>query len=129
MLIIQYNFRWGYESTINKLETALSIGAGVVCLQEPFLKKKNIIHSAFNFYWPGGLRTEARVLTATENDLVDKIVIDNKSDLADHPNFLVLNIRDIDKISQKATKRTRVINAHDNRIGQSCIWEGSSSRN
>ena len=36
----------GYESTIAALETALSIGAGMVCLQEPFIISL-IAHSIF----------------------------------------------------------------------------------
>lgn len=66
MLVIQHNCGRGYESTIAALETTLSIGAGMVCLQEPFIGNKSIAHDAFNFYWPGGLRTEARVLTAVK---------------------------------------------------------------
>lgn len=40
MLVIQHNCGRGYESTIAALETTLSIGAGMVCLQEPLLGTK-----------------------------------------------------------------------------------------
>ena len=66
MLVIQYNCGRGYENTIAALETALSIGAGIICLQELFIGNRSISHSAFNFYWPWGLRNEARVLTAVK---------------------------------------------------------------
>lgn len=66
MLVVQHNCGRGYESTIAALETAISTEAGIVCLQEPFIGNRNITHSAYNFYWPGGLRTEARVLTAVK---------------------------------------------------------------
>ena len=50
MLVIQYNCGRSYESTIASQETAIGSEAGVVCLQEPFLGKRNISHSALNFY-------------------------------------------------------------------------------
>lgn len=37
----------------------ISIGVGIVCLQEPFLEKRNISHSTFNFYYLGGSKTDA----------------------------------------------------------------------
>lgn len=77
MLVIQHNCGRGYENTIASLETAISIGAGIVCLQEPFLGNRNICHSAFNFYWPGGSRTNARVLTAVTKELVNEIIVEN----------------------------------------------------
>ena len=49
MLIIQYKCGHGYKSTVMALETALSIGAGIVMLQEPFIGKRELCHSAFNF--------------------------------------------------------------------------------
>ena len=129
MLVIQHNCGRGYESTIATLEMSLSIGAGIVCLQEPFIGNRSITHSAFNFYWPGGLRNEARVLTAVKKELVNKIIVDNRTDLVDHPYFLTLDIRDIDNRTNKPARRTRVINAYDNRVGQGCTWEGNTTRN
>ena len=37
MLVVQYNCGQGYESMVMALETALSIKAGIVMLQEPFI--------------------------------------------------------------------------------------------
>ncbi len=104
MLVIQHNCGRGYESTIATLEMSLSIGAGIVCLQEPFIGNRSITHSAFNFYWPGGLRNEARVLTAVKKELVNKIIVDNRTDLVDHPYFLTLDIRDIDNRTNKPAR-------------------------
>lgn len=109
--------------------SALSIGAWLICLQEPFLGNKNIAHSALNFYRLGGVRSEARVLTAVKKDLVNKITVENRSDLVDHPYFLALDIRDIDRQLNKPTRRTRVINVYDNRVGQGCTWVGHTSEN
>ena len=104
MLVVQHNCGRGYESTIASLETAISVEAGIVCLQEPFLGNRNITHSAFNFYWPGGSRTDARVLTAVKKELVNKIIVENRTDLVNYPYFLALDIWDIDGQSGKPTK-------------------------
>lgn len=129
MLVVQHNCGRGYESTIAALETSLSIGARIACLQEPFIGNRSISHSAFNFYWPGGLRNEARVLTAVKKELMSRIVVGNRTDLVDHPYFLALDIRDIDSRKNKPARRTRVVNSYDNRVGQGCTWEGSTPRN
>ncbi len=78
MLVIQHNCGRGYESTVMALETALSIGAGIVMLQEPFIGNRELCHSAFNFYWPQGNRTEIRAMTAVRRDLQDKIVVEHR---------------------------------------------------
>lgn len=55
MLIIQHNCGQGNESTIESLQTALSIKARIVYFtKKTFIGNKSITHSAFNFYWPGG---------------------------------------------------------------------------
>ena len=51
MLIIQDNCRQGYESIVMALETVLSIGAGIVMLQESFIGNWEICHSTVIF-WP-----------------------------------------------------------------------------
>lgn len=43
MLIVQHNCGRGYESTVMALETALSIGAGLVMLQEPFIGNRELV--------------------------------------------------------------------------------------
>ncbi len=51
MLLIQHNCGQGYESTVMALKTELSIEAGIVMIQEPFISNREISHSGFNFYW------------------------------------------------------------------------------
>lgn len=96
MLVIQHNCGREYKSTIASLEIAINIKAHIVCLQKLFIKNRNITHSAFNLYWLGKLKTEARILTAVKKWLVNKIIVENKTDLIDHPYFLALDIRDMD---------------------------------
>ena len=97
MLIVQHNCGRGYESTVMALETALTIKAGVVMLQEPFLGNRELSHSAFNFSWPQGDRSEIRVMTAIRKDLADKLIVENRTDLVNHPYFILLEIRKLDK--------------------------------
>lgn len=52
------------------------------------------------------------------------IIVNNRTDLVDHPYFLVLDIRDIDKRINKLAKLTRAVNLYDKRVEQKCIWEG-----
>ena len=52
MLIVQHNCGRRYKNTVMALEMALNIGAGLVMLQEPFIGNQELVHSAFNFYWP-----------------------------------------------------------------------------
>ncbi len=120
MLVVKHNFGQGYESTIAALETSLSIGAGIACLQQLFIGNRSISHSAFNFYWPRGLRNEAQVLTAVKKELVSRIVVDKMTDLVDHTYFLALDIRDIDSRKNKRERQTKVVNSYDNRVGQGC---------
>lgn len=46
-----------------------------------------------------------------------------------HPYFVALDIRDIDGQFNKLTRRTRVINIYDNRVGQGCTWVGHTPQN
>lgn len=65
-----------------------SIEVEIVSLQEPFIgNKSTTTHSAFNVYLPQKLKNEARVLTSVKKDLVDKIIVDKRTDLVDHPYF------------------------------------------
>ena len=118
MLVVQQNCQKGYENTISALEAALEIGAGLVCLQEPFIGKKTLAYTAFNFYWPRGVRTEARVLTAVRKDILNKIVVENRSDLVDHPYFLAMDIRELGRTTKTPGRRTRLVNAYNNIVGR-----------
>lgn len=48
ILEIQYNYDRRCKNIIVALETLLSIGAGIIYLQEPFIRNKNMIHSVLN---------------------------------------------------------------------------------
>ena len=75
MLVIQYNCGQRYKNTIALLETALSVGAGIVRLQESFIWRKSIVYAIFSFYGIRRLRTKARVLMAMKEEFIGKIIV------------------------------------------------------
>lgn len=50
MLVIQQNYRKGYEGIIFLLKARLSLNAIVKYIQELFLRNQSIFHMGFNFY-------------------------------------------------------------------------------
>lgn len=94
MLAIQQNCDKGYECTISTLKAGLGIGAGVVCIQELFLGNQSILHSGFNLYWPSEThdRKDNQVLITVKKNLLNKTVVENRTDLVSHPYGMVLDI-------------------------------------
>lgn len=94
ILVIQQNYRKGYECTISALEAGLGLNAGIVCIQEPFLGEKNLAHTGFNLYWPAGANDckENRVFIAVRKNLLNKTIMENWTDLVSHLYCMVLDI-------------------------------------
>lgn len=69
-----------------------------------------------------------RVVTAIRKDLMDKLVVEYRTDLVNHPYFILLEIRELDQQSKKLWRKTRALNVYDNRVGQACTWSGGNSR-
>ena len=130
MLVIQQNCGKGYECTISTLETALSLGALMVCIQEPFIGNRTISHSGFNLYWPadGGNRKDIRVLTAVRKDIANDVILENRSDLANHPYCLIVDVKELCSRTRKPIRRTRVVNIYDNIVGQRHTWQEHTTR-
>ena len=129
MLVIQHNCRKSYPITIAALETGLKLNAAFVCLQEPYIGTYDYSHPGYNFRWPEkGIKRDKRVLIAIKKEILTNIVIENRSDLVNHPYFLVLDIWDLSKTKQKM-RRTRLINCYDQKIGPGTAYqEGETSR-
>ncbi len=129
MLVIQQICGKGYECTISTLEAGLGLEASVVCIQKPFLGNRSLAHAGFNLYWPSGTgdRKDMRVLITVKRDILNKIIIENRTDLVSHPYCIVLDIRERSPGSGKYSRRTRVVNLYYNKIGNGCAWQGSSS--
>ena len=126
MLVVQQNCGKGYECTISALETALSLGASIVCIQEPFVGRRSISHSGFNLYWPSGFdhRKDIRVLTAVRKDIANEIIFESRSDLISHPYCMALDVKELHQKTSKVLRRTRVVNMYDNVIGRGHTWQG-----
>lgn len=116
MLVVQHNCGQGYESTVLALETALSIGAGIVMLQQPFIGTWEINHMAFNLYWSQAGRKEIRFMTVVRKELTDKIVVEHRTDLINHPYVMLLEIRELDPRSKKPARKTQIVNVYDHRV-------------
>ena len=128
MLVIQQNCGKDYECTISALEARLSLKIEIACIQEPFLGNRHVSHSGFNLYWPSGTdnRKNMQVLTAVRKDILNIVLIENRSDLVNHPYCLVLDIKELHLRSGKALRMTRVVNLYNNKVGRGQFWEGSS---
>ena len=53
-------------------------------------------------------------MTAVRKNLVDKIVMDHKTNLINHLYFILLEIRKLDPRSKKRGRKIRVVNMYDN---------------
>ena len=97
MLVIQQNSGKGYEGTISALEIALSLGATMVCIQEPFIGKRTISRSGFNLYLLAdrGNRKDIRVLMAVQKDIANDVILENRLDLANHPYCLIVDVKEL----------------------------------
>ncbi len=129
MLVVQQNCEKGYECTISVLKTGLGLEASVVCIQEPFLGNQSLAHVGFNLYSPSRTdnRKDMRVLIAVRKDILNKVIVKNRTNLVSHPYCIVLDIRELNSVSGEYSRKTRVVNLYDNKIGNGCVWQGSSS--
>jgi hypothetical protein len=128
MLVVQHNCRKAYPVTIAALESGLQLGADLVCLQEPYIMR-DFSHSGYLIHWPEeGARKNARVAVAVRRDTLNKRIIEARTDLINHPYFLVVDVWDLERGSRKQVRRTRVVNCYDNWIGEGQVWQGQEAR-
>ena len=52
-------------------------------------------YNSFNLYWLGEERRDARILIIIRKNLINRIVIKKRSDLADYLYLIILDIRDL----------------------------------
>jgi hypothetical protein len=114
MLVIQHNCRKAYAVTIAALELGLELGAGLVCLQEPYVEG-TFSHTGFLLYWPEGERRDCRVATAVRRGQGPNLRTEARLDLARHPYLLVLDVTE-------GPRLTRVVNCYDNWLGEGAVW-------
>ena len=54
--------------------------------------------------------------------------MEHRTDLINHPYFMLLEIRELDPRSKKPGRKTRIVNVYENRVGKGCTWDGGISR-
>ena len=59
-----------------------------------------------------------RVLIAIRKDILSKVVIQNRTDLVNHPYYIVFDIRELYPQSRKCLRKTRVVNLYDNKVSK-----------
>ncbi|KAH7014064.1 hypothetical protein B0J12DRAFT_529137, partial [Macrophomina phaseolina] len=107
MIALQHNCRKMHATTMAAIETALERQAKIVCLQEPCIGQTNeISHPGFQIRWPERVeRTERRVLVAFSKDILNSIVIEDRTDLIKDPNIQCFDIW-----GNNRTRRTQILN-------------------
>ena len=90
---------------------------------------RDISHSGFNLYWPSGTdnQKDMRVLMAIRKDILNKVLIENRTDLVSHPYCSVLDIKELHPLSGKVLRKTRVVNLYDNKVDRGQLWEGPTT--
>ena len=130
MLVIQYNCRKLYPITIAAFETGLTLKAAFICLQEPYNGIYSFSHPGYEIRWPEkGKNSEKRVLIAIRKDLLTKIITESRSNLVNHPYFLVIDVWELHPQSKHKMRKTRLINCYDNRIGLNTTYQGDIDSN
>jgi hypothetical protein len=93
ILVIQHNCRKAYSITIAAIETGIQLNAAFICLQEPYIGINFFSHSGYDLRWPEkGKKKEKRVLIAIKRDILNRVATEVRSDLVNHPYFLIINI-------------------------------------
>ena len=62
-----------------------------------------------------------QVLIAVRKDILNKIIIENWTDLASHSYCIALDIKELKQVSRKYSRKTRIVNIYDNKIGKRCV--------
>lgn len=108
----------GNKCTIPILEAGLGLTIAVICIQKPFLRNQSISHSRFNPYWPfgTGIRKDMLVLRAVQKDILNKVIIENRTNLVNHLYCIILDIKEFHPVSGKHIRKTRVVNLYDNKL-------------
>lgn len=59
-----------------------------------------------------------------QKDIVDEIIVENWSNLTNHPYYLIIDIKKFYPRLRKSSQRTRVVNIHNNTIDEGHAWQG-----
>lgn len=61
-----------------------------------------------------------------KKDILNSVIIDNRTDLVSHLCCSILDIKELHLVSRKVLRRVRVVNIYDKKVSRGQVWEGSS---
>lgn len=84
----------------------------VVYIQKSSLGNQSLTHIGFNLYLPSEInnKKDMQVLITVRNDILNKVIDENWTNLVSHLYFIILNIRKLNLISGESLRKTRVVN-------------------
>ena len=110
------------------LEAGLGREALIVYIQKPFLGNHSFVYIKFYLYWLSGTdkRKNVQVLVAIRKDIFNKVIIKNYIDLVRHLYYIILDIKELNLVSENFSRKTNIINLYDNKVYNKCIWQRSN---
>lgn len=106
-------------------QVGVEIGAEIIYLQESYIGAESLIHPAYEFRLSkiGELRQQ-QFTVDIKMDIAERIIVESRSDIIDHPYIQVMDVQELDSIKKKK-KRTRTANLYDNGVRENLIWHGN----
>lgn len=85
---------------------------------------QSIFHFGFNFYWTLEIdnQRDIQVLIAVRKYILNKVMIENRTQQVSYLYCIILDIKELNSISGKYSKKTKVVNFYDNKVGNKYIW-------
>lgn len=68
-----------------------------------------------------------QVLIVIKKNILNKIIVENKTNLVSHLYYIVFDIKKFNPIFRKNLRKTKVVNVYYNKIGNKSIYQGFSS--
>ncbi|POS87202.1 hypothetical protein EPUL_001602 [Erysiphe pulchra] len=119
MRIIHHNCQHMYAVCQAAFQAGIETSAELVCIQEPYVGAGGMTYPVYNIRWSSvGNPGCQQVAVGIKKDLDGQIVVENRSDLFDHPYLIVLDVWELGKKSEKEQlieRRTIIVddfNAH-----------------
>ena len=66
-------------------------------------------------------------MIAVKKYILNKVIVENRTNLVSYFYYIVLDIRELNPVSEKYSRKTRIVNLYDNKIGNGYVWQGFNS--
>ena len=66
-------------------------------------------------------------MITVKKDILNKVIVENRTNLFSHSYCIVLDIREFNPVFKKYSRTTRVIHLYNDKIGNRCVWQEFSS--